>query len=163
MRLVIAESLDAAKALLASYSDALIQSLVGFKSFVSPEYLYHLVLSAKNEYSRDGLEARARQDASGFQLPNLVFSRDLDDLINAGGLVNLIRDRQEAAASSRFNLTRVDSFFTGGDPEDLSRLRDIASFGSRISLPQGFVRLNTPADMRSVYKSLGGFFCQTCI
>ena len=80
----------------------------------------------------------ARRDAKGFELPLEAYVRDLYDLAQAGSLVELIRSKQEAAAPSRYNLTRCNDVFSSFPSEYLERARTLAVTGPLLLEPEDF-------------------------
>ena len=111
-----------------------------------------------HEFSRGNREEEARQHAAGFELPPEAYANDIEDLHRAGSLVELIRSRQEAAAPSRYNLTRCNDVFGSCPSQDLDRAQTLATEGSQILTPKDFKRQPTPSKPRPLAARLGNTY-----
>ena len=111
-----------------------------------------------HEFSRGNRVELARQDAEGFELPLQAYTKDMEDLAQAGSLVELIRSRQEAAAPSRYNLTRCNDVFGEFPSQDLERARTLAISGSLLLEPENFIRQHSPQELRPLAHSLGNTY-----
>lgn len=160
LRRTVQESLESLVTLLDTFKDIrfLSPDRATAIELKSTDEICSFVALAWKEFSKAEMEAKARLDALGFQLPPEAYTRDLADLIRCGSLAALIRERQVAAAPDRFNIERVNRCFTHCCPEDLARLRDIAINGTRFMLPEGFVSQLQPNPMRNIYQRLGMCF-----
>ena len=146
------DSLEVAFRLTRVYSSALHQ--FGLSSSIPINFM-DLLESCRLEFSKHEQERAAKIDSANFILSPSVVARDLPDLLEAGSLANLIRKRHESAFCDRLNIDRVNLSFGHLPGEDLERARDIALHGSRLVLPEGFIRQDFPSPMRPMAARLG--------
>lgn len=151
------ETLSAVTTLVTLYNDVLFQGTFAPK-VSSLDELTLLITTAWDEFSKSAMEERAVLDSTGFILPDQARISDITDLIRVGSLAALIDERQRSAAPERFNIDRCNEYLSDVNPEDLARLRDIATNGSQVPLPDDFQRQAYPNDMRSIAHKLGNTF-----
>jgi len=149
------DSLEVAFRLTRVYSSALHQ--FGLSSSIPINFM-DLLESCKLEFSKHEQERAAKIDSANFILSPSAVARDLPDLLEAGSLENLIRKRHESAFCDRLNIDRVNHSFGHLPGEDLERARDIALHGSRLVLPEGFIRQDVPSPMRLMATRLGNTY-----
>ena len=149
------ESLEIAFRLTKVYSSALHH--FGLSS-TSPVNFEDLLDSCRLEFSKNEQERAAKADSENFVLFPEILNNDLPALVKAGSLENLVRERQQKSFPVRLNIDRVNHSFGHLPGEDLERARSIASHGSRLVLPEGFVRQDFPSPMRPMAARLGNTY-----
>ena len=148
----LVDSLEVAFRLTKVYTTALHQFGVGSSI---PINFKDLLVLCRLEFSKHEQEKAAKIGSANFILSPTVLAKDLPDLLEAGSLENLIRKRHESAFLNRLNLDRVNHSFGHLPGDDLERARNIALHGSRLVLPEGFIRQDFPSPMRPMAARLG--------
>jgi hypothetical protein len=103
-------------------------------------------------FDREFAIQRAVASADDSGLTKELVDQDMHELSQAGSLVGLIRQRQEASRASRFNEDRVRECFQ--DDEEFEKLLSIARDGAIIDPPVGFVPQTEPEPLRPLNRRL---------